>query len=139
MKITPEEPTELDEIGIQVSFHFRTDPPRAFNFSSIIQRDAVFSVNVTVFVPKKDKAVLQVVHTDSFTYDLGKLDAGNYTFAVYVETIHGREQFILVKKVKFNVTASKTTMPEFPSNLGLLLLLMLTATSVLLVKKFAKT
>lgn len=101
VNISPGDPTELDEVEVQVSFHFRTDPPHVSDFSSVVQKDNVFLVNATVLVPKKDEFVLQVVHTDSFTYELGKLNAGNYTFEVCVKTIHGSEEFSCVKKSGF--------------------------------------
>lgn len=139
VEISPEDPTELDDVEVQVSFYFRTDPPNAVNFSSVIQNENVFKVNVTVLVPRKDWVRLEVPHTDSFTYHLGRLDAGNYIFEVYVKTIHGSDQFWLEKEVEFSIAPSEATMPEFPSNIWFLLMLILTATSILLMKKFTET
>jgi len=138
VEINPENPTELDEVNVSVSFYFCTDPPCVVDFGSVVRNGDAFSVNITILVPKDNELVLQILHVDNSTYHLGRLDAGNYTFEVYVKTVHGSEQFWLEKKVEFTVASSNDFMPEFPSDISLLLTFLLMAASAIVTKKFIK-
>lgn len=133
--IVPEKPTELDEVRVIVNFRFYTDPPRVVDFSEVNRDGDTFSVNVSVHVPRKDEAVLQVVHNQSNAYMLGRLKAGEYTFKVYVQTVHGSNEYWLEKEVKFTVSSEAPThAPEIPSNGYFLVLLALTLAAVILLK-----
>lgn len=56
-------------------------------------------------MPAPWKFVLQVVHDDGFTYQLGKLPVGSYQFDVYAYYVHWMEGIhYLEKSVFFNVT-----------------------------------
>ena len=139
VEIDPADPTSIEEIEVRVSFDFRTYPPHVDDFGSIVRNDNIFSVNVTLFVPREDEFVLQMVHTDSFEKNLGALDPGEYTFKVYVTTIYGSEESWSVDKRFTVLKASEATIPEFHPAFGFLLLLVLTAISASLMKKFGKT
>jgi hypothetical protein len=128
----------MDEVEIKVIFDFRTWPPYVDDFGSVIQKGSLYSVNVAIHVPKEDEFVLQMVHIANFKYSLGMLDPGHYIFEVYVGTIHGYEESRCIKRVEFDVRSSETTVPEFPSNVASLLMLVLTAMSALLLKKSGK-
>ena len=68
---------------------------------------------------------------------LGKLDAGNCVFEVHVKTVHGsrRDPAFFEKKAKFNIVSCETILPEFSSSVSLSLMLILTATFVLVMHK----
>ncbi len=76
VEIDPADPTSIDEIEVRVSFDFRTYPPHVDDFGSIVRNDNVFSINVTLFMPKNDEFILQIIHTDSFEKNLGALNPG---------------------------------------------------------------
>jgi len=75
-------------LGVFVNFLFYTDPPHIVDFGKVHEEGNAFSVNVTVHMPRRDEFVLQVVHNQSNTYTLGRLEAGEYAFRVYVQTVH---------------------------------------------------
>ena len=142
--VFPENPTEADEVRVFVNFDFRTWPPFVEDFGEVNREGNVFSVVVTVHVPAKDEYVLQVVHNDSHSYRLGRLEAGEYTFKVYVQTIHGSSQYWLEREVKFTVSSVDSTnngsdgdvvyAPELP-NIGYALgLLALTSVATVLLR-----
>ena len=136
--VFPEKPTELDEIKVIVNFLFYTDPPFVVDFGKVHRDDDTFSVNVTVHVPRKDEAVLQVVHNQSNAYTLGRLEAGEYTFKVYVQTVHGSNEYWLEREVKFTVSEAPAHTPEIPSDGYLLVLLALTSAAFILLKSSKK-
>ena len=91
--------------------------------------------NVTIHEPRKDEVVSQVTHTDSFTYQLGKLKAGKYIFQVYVQTVHGSQDYWLENEIEFTVSScSLDAAPEFSAYQPLLLMLALTSL-ILVIKK----
>jgi hypothetical protein len=139
VRINPENPTESDEVNVIVNFEFLTYPPYVVDFGSISKNGNVFSVNVTIHVPKKDEVVLQMIHNRTFTYRLGKLDAGDYVFQVFVQTIHGSEDYWLEKQVEFTVSPSLEGAPEFPTYTFLLFTLALTSVALFIAKKFVQT
>ena len=106
VRVIPEQPTELDEVKVAVNFLFYTCPPMVTDFGTVRRDGNTFSVDVVVDVPAKDQCVLQVVHNDSNVYRLGRLEAGEYTFRVYVyvQTVNGSSQYWLVEEVKFTVS-----------------------------------
>jgi len=58
-----------------------------------------------------------MVHTDNFTYQLGRLSAGHYVFKLFVKTFHGSEEQWFEEK-EFDVKAAGSgiaTLPEFPT------------------------
>ena len=115
--VNPSDPSETDNVNVLVIFQFRTQPPYVANFSSIVQRGNVFLANVTVYTPRKDEYVLEMVHTDNFTYHLGKLSAGHYVFRLFVRTFHGSEEQWFEEE-EFDVKAAGSgtaTLPEFPT------------------------
>jgi|Deesub1362A_J573_1020465.scaffolds.fasta_scaffold02250_7 hypothetical protein len=134
VNIKPENPTILDEVKVYVNFLFRTHPPFVQDFGLISKDGNSFSVTVTILVPRKDEVCLQILHTANFTYSLGKLDIGNYTFNLYVKTVHGSEGYWLEKRIDFSVTSSENVMPEFSSTFVLLLMFMLTLLSFFIIK-----
>ncbi len=134
IEVNPSQPTELDEVTVFVSLLFRTYAPYVVDFGSVIRNGNVLSVNVTVSVPRSDEYVLQVIHADNFTYQIGKLEAGNYTFQLYIKTINGIEQFWLEKTTEFTVTPIKT-MPEFPTGTVFLAILLITTVFAIVYKK----
>jgi hypothetical protein len=138
VSVFPEKPTEFDEVGVVVNFLFYTDPPFVVDFGEVYRDDDTFSVNVTVHVPRKDEAVLQVVHNQSNAYALSRLEAGEYTFKVYVQTVHGSNEYWLEQEVKFTVSEEPAHTPEFPSNGYLLVLIALTSAAVILLKSSKK-
>jgi len=136
IEVEPENPTEADEVKITVNLSFLTHPPYVENFGSLSSKDNVFAVNVTIYEPRKDEFVLEVTHTDSFTYQLGKLKAGKYIFQVYVQTVHGSQDYWLENEIEFTVSScSLDAAPEFSAYQPLLLILALTSI-ILVIKKF---
>ncbi|MCD6243438.1 hypothetical protein J7K06_07160 [Candidatus Bathyarchaeota archaeon] len=136
IEVEPENPTEADEVKITVNFSFLTHPPYVEKFGSLSSKDNVFAVNVTIHEPRKDEFVLEVTHTDSFTYQLGKLKAGKYIFQVYVQTVHGSQDYWLENEIEFTVSScSLDAAPEFSAYQPLLLILALTSL-ILIIKKF---
>ena len=114
--VNPSDPSETDSVNVLVIFQFHTQPSYVANFSSTVRRGNVFSANVTVYTPRKDEYVLEMVHTDNFTYHLGKLSAGHYVFKLFVKTFHGSERQWFEEK-EFDVKAAGSgiaTLPEFP-------------------------
>jgi len=136
--VFPEKPTELDEVRVIVNFLFYTDPPHVVDFGEVHRYGDTFSVNVTVHVPRKDEAVLQVVHNQSNAYTLGMLEAGEYTFKVYVQTVHGSNEYWLEREVKFTVSEASAHTPEIPSDGYLLVLFALTSAAFILLKSSKK-
>jgi len=135
--IFPENPTEADEVRVFVNFDFRTWPPFVEDFGEVNRERNVFSVVVTVHVPAKDEYVLQVVHNDSHTYVLGRLEAGEYVFRVYVQTVHGSSEYWLEKEVRFTVSSSDDEAihaAELPNISYVLVLLALTSVATILLK-----
>jgi len=100
--IEPENPTTNDYINITVIFSFRTHPPYVADFGKIIRTDNNFNVNISVYLPAKDEYRLQVLHSDSYTYKLGYLPEGTYTFNVYCIDSESKS-FWLEKTVTFHV------------------------------------
>ena len=135
VEVIPEQPTELDEVKVAVNFLFYTDPPRVADFG-VVRRDGnTFSVDVVVDVPAKDQCVLPVINPQNHTYVLGRLEAGEYTFKVYVQTVHGSTQYWLVEEVKFTVSpATGTHTPEISNVSYILILLALTSVATILLK-----
>ena len=137
VKVIPEQPTELDEVKVAVNFLFYTDPPNVANFGEIHRDGNTFSVDVVVFVPRKDEFVLQVINPQNHTYVLGRLEAGEYTFKVYVQTVHGSSQYWLEKEVRFTVSSSDDEAihaTELPNINYALILLTLTSMITALLK-----
>ena len=135
--VFPENPTEADEVRVFVNFDFRTRPPFVEDFGEVNREGNVFSVVVTVHVPAKDEDVLQVVHNDSHTYVLGRLEAGEYTFKVYVQTVHGSSEYWLEKEVRFTVSSSDNEAihaAELPNISYMLALLASTSVAIILLK-----
>ena len=135
VKVIPEEPTELDEVKVTVNFLFNTCPPNVIDFG-IVRRDGnTFSVDVVVDVPGKDEFVLPVINPQNHTYVLGRLEAGEYTFRVYVQTVNGSSQYWLVEEVKFTVSpATPPHTPEISNVSYILILLALTSVATVLLK-----
>lgn len=133
----PTAPTATDEVIVSVSFLFHTDPPFVVEFSSVVSSDNVFSVNVTLVVPRADDVVLQVVHMENQTYHLGKLQTGDYFFKVYGKT-QGNGQMWLEKEATFSVATSVRSAPEFPSLASLMLLLVATTIIVFAMKRASR-
>jgi len=135
VRVIPEQPTELDEVKVAVNFLFYTYPPRVADFGIVRRAGNTFSVDVVVDVPAKDQCVLQVVHNDSNVYRLGRLEAGEYTFIVYVQTVNGSSQYWLVEEVKFTVSpATPPHTPEISNVSYILILLALTSVATVLLK-----
>ena len=135
--VFPENPMEADEVRVFVNFDFRTWPPFVEDFGEVNREGNVFSVVVTVHVPAKDEYVLQVVHNDSHSYWLGRLEAGDYIFRVYVQTVHGSSQYWLEKEVRFTVSSSDDEAihaVELPNISYVLVLLALTSVATILLK-----
>jgi len=135
VNVVPEKPTELDDVRVFVDFFSYTNPPHIVVFGKVHEEGNAFSVNATVHVPRRDDFVLQVIHNQSNTYTLGRLEAGEYAFRVYVQTVHGSCKYWLEREVKFTVYEPPHT-PEMPSSGYLLVLLALTSAAVML--KFFK-
>lgn len=135
--INPENPTESDEVNASVNFLFRTSPPFVIDFGSITQNGNTYSVNVTILIPDKDWAVLQVIHLDNQTYPLGKLKAGDYRFEVYGKA-QGNVQPWLEQEAEFTVGPSLRTLPEFPASACFLILPLLAAACALVTRKTAR-
>jgi len=137
VEVIPEQPTELDEVKVAVNFLFYTYPPNVIDFGEIHRDGNTFSVDVVVYVPRKDEFVLQVVHNDSNVYRLGRLEAGEYTFKVYVQTVHGSSEYWLEKEVRFTVSSSDDEAihaAELPNISYMLVLLTLTSLATILLK-----
>ena len=137
VKVIPEQPTELDEVKVAVNFLFYTDPPNVMDFGTVHRDGNTFSVDVVVYVPRKDEFVLQVVHNESNVYRLGRLEAGEYIFKVYVQTVHGSSEYWLEKEVKFTVSSSDNEAvhaAELPNISYVLVLLALTSVATILLK-----
>jgi len=135
VKVIPEQPTELDEVKVAVNFLFYTYPPNVTDFGTVHRDGNTFSVNIVVYVPAKDELVPQVIHNESNVYRLGRLEAGEYTFKVYVQTIHGSSQYWLEKEAKFTVSpATPHHTPEIPNISYILILLALTLVITALLK-----
>jgi len=137
VRVIPEQPTELDDVRIVVNFLFYTDPPYVIDFGDAHKDGNTFAVNVTVHVPAKDEFVLEVVHNDSNVYRLGRLEAGEYTFKVYVQTVHGSSEYWLEKEVRFTVSSSDNEAihaAELPNISYMLVLLTLTSLATILLK-----
>jgi len=132
--ISPQNPTSADDVDVSVGFLLRTSPPFVEEFSPVVANGSVFSIITTLVVPIADDAILQIIHMDNKTYHLGKLEPGNYSFEVYGKT-QGTAQTWLEKRIDFTIAPSISTMPEYPSIAGLLLLLMATATAVYTARK----
>jgi hypothetical protein len=133
VNVIPEKPAELDDVKVFVNFLFYTDPPHVVDFSRVHREGNMFSVNVTIHVPRRDEFVLQVVHNQSNTYTLGRLEAGEYVFRVYVQTVHGSCEYWLEKEVTFTVYEPPHA-PEMPSSGYLLALLALTSAAAFMLK-----
>ena len=135
VRVVPEQPTELDYVKIFVEFRFYTDPPRVVDFGVVHREGNTFSVDVSVYVPAKDEFVLQVVHNQSHVYQLGRIEAGEYTFRVYVQTVHGSSEHWLEKEVRFTVSsADDVVAPELPNISYVLVLLALTSVATVLLR-----
>ena len=135
--VFPENPTEADDVCIFVNFNFRTDPPFVENFGETHREGNVFSVVVTVHVPAKGEVVRPSAHSDQFMYNLGRLEAGEYIFKVYVQTVHGSSEYWLEKEVKFTVSSSDDEAihaVELPNISYVLVLLALTSVATILLK-----
>jgi len=105
----------------------------------MVHRDGnTFSVDVVVYVPRKDEFVSQVVHNESNVYRLGRLEAGEYTFKVYVQTVHGSSEYWLEREVRFTVFSSEDDEAvhavELPNVSYVLVLLALTSVVTVLLK-----
>ena len=100
--IEPENPTTNDYINITVIFSFRTHPPYVADFGKIVRTDNNFNVNISVYLPSHNEYCLQVLHSDSYTYKLGYLPEGTYTFNVYCIDSESKS-FWLEKTVTFHV------------------------------------
>ena len=136
VKVIPEQPTELDEVKVAVNFLFYTDPPNVIDFGTLHRDGNTFSVDVIIWVPAKEK-VRPSIHNDSFTYNLGRLEAGEYTFKVYVQTIHGSNGYWLEREVRFTVSSSDDEAihaAELPNISYMLALLALTSVATILLK-----
>ena len=137
VKVIPEQPTELDEVKVAVNFLFYTCPPNVANFGEIHRDGNTFSVDVVVYVPRKDELVPQVIHNESNVYRLGRLEAGEYIFRVYVQTVHGSSEYWLEKEVRFTVSSSDNEAihaAELPNISYVLVLLALTSVATILLK-----
>ena len=135
VRVVPEQHTDLDYVKIFVEFRFYTDPPRVVDFGVVHREGNTFSVDVTVYVPAKDEFVPQVVHNQSHMYQLGRIEAGEYTFRVYVQTVHGSSEHWLEKEVRFTVSsADDVVAPELPNISYVLVLLALTSVATILLK-----
>ena len=138
VRVIPEQPTELDEVKVAVNFLFYTYPPNVIDFGTVHRDGNTFSVDVVVYVPRKDEFVLQVVHNDSNVYRLGRLEAGEYTFKVYVQTVHGSSEYWLEREVRFTVFSSEDDEAvhavELPNVSYVLVLLALTSVVTVLLK-----
>ena len=137
VRVIPEQPTELDEVKVAVNFLFYTYPPNVTDFGTVHRDGNTFSVDVVVYVPRKDEFVLQVVHNESNVYRLGRLEAGEYTFKVYVQTVHGSSEYWLEKEVRFTVSSSDDEAvhaAELPNISYVLVLLALTSLATILLK-----
>ena len=102
--ISPSYPTTCDNVTIAVSFLFGSSPPHVDEFGPIERTGSTFSVTVAVYYPAPGDIVLFIVHTDSHTYGIGRLAAGQYTFTVYVQRLHFMEGLFLAGTLHFNVT-----------------------------------
>ena len=137
VRVIPEQPTELDEVKVAVNFLFYTSPPYVVDFGDAHKDGNTFAVNVTVHVPAKDEFVLEVVHNESNVYRLGRLEAGEYTFKVYVQTVHGSSEYWLEREVRFTVSSSDDEAihaVELPNISYVLVLLALTSVATVLLK-----
>ena len=135
--VFPENPTEADEVQVFVNFDSRTWPPFVENFGETYREGNVFSVVVTVHVPAKGEVVRPSAHSDQFMYNLGRLEAGEYIFKVYVQTVHGSSEYWLEKEVKFTVSSSDDEAihaVELPNISYVLVLLALTSVATILLK-----
>jgi len=135
--VFPENPTEADEVQVFVNFDSRTWPPFVENFGETYREGNVFSVVVTVHVPAKGEVVRPSAHSDQFMYNLGRLEAGEYIFKVYVQTVHGSSEYWLEKEVKFTVSSSDDDAihaVELPNISYVLVLLALTSVVTILLK-----
>jgi hypothetical protein len=84
-------------------------------------------------VSRRDEFVLQVAHNQSNTYTLGRLEAGEYVFRVYVRTVHEPPHAPVKKEVTFTVYEPPHA-PEMPSSGYLLALLALTSAAAFMLK-----
>ena len=137
VRVIPEQPTELDEVKVAVNFLFYTCPPNVMDFGTVHRDGNTFSVDVVVYVPRKDEFVLQVVHNESNVYRLGRLEAGEYIFKVYVQTVHGSSEYWLEREVRFTVSSSDNEAvhaDELPNISYVLVLLALTSLATILLK-----
>ena len=137
VEVIPEQPTELDEVKVAVNFLFNTCPPNVIDFG-VVRRDGnTFSVDVVVDVPAKDQCVLPVINPQNHTYVLGRLEAGEYTFKVYVQTVHGSSEYWLEKEVRFTVSSSDNEAihaAELPNISYVLVLLALASVATVLLR-----
>jgi len=139
VKVIPEQPTELDEVKVAVNFLFYTCPPMVTDFGTVRRDGNTFSVDVVVDVPAKGEFVLPVINPQNHTYMLGRLEAGEYTFIVYVQTVNGSSQYWLVEEVKFTVSPA-TPPPHTPeiSNVSYILILLALTSAATVLLKFSK-
>jgi len=137
VRVIPEQPTEFDEVKVSVNFLFYTCPPNVMDFGTLHRDGNTFSVDVVVYVPRKDEFVLQVINPQNHTYVLGRLEAGEYTFRVYVQMVHGSSEYWLEREVRFTVSSSDDEAihaAELPNISYVLVLLALTSVATVLLK-----
>ena len=136
VRVIPEQPTECDDVNVAVELRFNIDAPRVHDWGTIQREGNTFFVNVTVWVPAKDILVPPAISNESFSYRLGRLRAGEYSFKVYVQTIGGSNDYWLICEKSFTVSSSddKVVAPELPNISYALVLLALTLMITALLK-----
>jgi len=136
VRVIPEQPTECDDVNVAVELRFNIDAPCVHDWGAVQREGNTFFVNVTVSVPAKDMLVPQAFRNESFSYQLGRLGAGEYIFKVYVQTIGGSNDYWLICEKPFTVSSSdnKVVTPELPNISYTLVLLALTSMITTLLK-----
>jgi parallel beta-helix repeat protein len=104
VSMTPQNPGVNDLVNVTVSFTFGCEPPYVEEFSPVHVNGNIFSINVTVYLLAPGEYCWTWVHTDSHTYSLANISAGEYEFRIYVETIHWNEGYWLEETVPFTVS-----------------------------------
>lgn len=89
--LDPSSPTIFESINTTVGFFFASYPPYVEEFGPLTRDGNTFAVNMTIYVPAPWEPVLCIVHTDSYTYNLGNLSGGEYEFKAYIHHIHYTE------------------------------------------------
>jgi len=105
--VTPEFPTTLDEVQVTISFD-KGSISYQVTFGPVSQIGNEFFVEIDIYVPEISYPTME--HVD-YTYTLGKLPAGSYSFTATVWVSGWGSGFEEYSK---SFTVSPPTVPEFP-------------------------